>query len=202
MGTVRDFSIDYRDNRYFKFDPHITPGLDGVSVFMVTLESDGVITLIPPQKEIYRRSNMDEISKYSYTDNDLDILHKRGDLLCLSDKAREKLDWSNRLGIDAKTSDIKRIVARKHFVTTQIQQQNIDDKQEDDNNENNNAYYEPLNEDDELYGATVVGNEDIIRDLQPDQDAYVLCDWWGTSRYLIPRNKEKILITITFSRPT
>ena len=195
MGSVRDFAIDFRDDRYFKFDPHLTPGLDGVSVFMITLESDGVISLIPPSKETYRRANIEDIMKYSYTDNDLDVLHRRGDLLCLSDRARETMQWSNRLGIDAKTKGIKQLLREKHITSEMHSEQEMD-------NEEIRDLYEPVTEDHELFGSVVIGNEDIVENLDPDTDEYVLCDWWGTSKNLIPRNKEKILITITFGRPT
>lgn len=162
---------------------------------MVTLESDGVISLIPPENDVYRRATTDDIQKYSFTDQDLDILHKRGDLLCLSDKAREKLEWSNRLGIDASTKGIKQLV-REKYVTKELQQAN--------EMENNMIHdiYEPVTESHELYGSVVVGNEDIVGNLDPDIDGHVLCDWWGTPKNLIPRNKEKMLITVTFARPT
>eukprot|EP01083_Nonionella_stella_P200936 735411_1 len=168
LGTVRDFTLDYRDDSYFKFDPHKTPGLDGATVFMLTLESDGVITFIPPDRDIYRRANMDEISKYSYTDQDLDVLHKRGDLLCLSDIAREKLDWSIRLGIDGKTKSLKQIVKSK-YVSRKIEE-------DEENTEDDYGYIE---ENDELYGCVVVENEDIVRDMNHDETNYMLCDWWG-----------------------
>ena len=195
LGNVRDFAIDYRDDRYFKFDPHITPGLDGVTVFMITLESDGVITLIPPEKDVYRRATTEDVQKYSYTDDDLDILHKRGDLLCLSDKAREKLEWSNRLGIDATTKGLKQLV-REKYVTKELQQANEMD------NKMLQKQYEPITESHELYGSVVIGNEDIVENLDSDKDEFVLCDWWGTPKNLIPRNTEKMLITVSFGRPT
>ena len=197
MGTVRDFSIDYRDDRYFKFDPHITPGLDGQIVFMLTLESDGVITLIPPEKQVFRRASTDDICRYSYTDKDLDILHRRGDLLSLCDEAREKMDWSTRLGIDAKTRNLQQIVKNK-WVSKNIQ--NDGDIAGNDENFGNHRY--DIDDGNMIAESSVIGNEHIVRDLDAEQEEYVLCDWWGTPNQLIPRNKEKLLITITFARAT
>eukprot|EP01083_Nonionella_stella_P257920 882280_1 len=190
LGTVRDFSIDYREDRYFKFDPHVTPGLDGENVFMIALESDGVITLVPPEKEVYRRASMDDIARFSYTDKDLDILHRRGDLLCLSDTARTKYNWSIRLGIDGNTKGLKHLLKKK-YVSKDVQ--NEEEQSED-------SYW--MTESDDLYGSVIVGNEDVVQNMPQDEDEYILCDWWGTSKQIIPRNKDKVIITITFGRPT
>ena len=193
LGSVRDFSIDYREDRYFRFDPHVTPGLDGVTVFMLTLESDGVMTMIPPEKDVYRRATTDDIAEYSYTDKDMDILHRRGDLLCLSDKARDTLEWGVRLGIDARTKSLKQIVKNK-YVSKKLD----DDQSGGDVGKDVGG----LSEMDDLYGSVIVGNEDIVKDIDENNEQHVLCDWWGTPKQLVPRNKDKILISIAFARPT
>jgi len=196
LGAVRDFSIDYRDDRYFKFDPHITPGLDGQVVFLLTLESDGVITLIPPEKQVFRRVSTDDISRYSFTDKDLDILHRRGDLLSLCDDARQTMDWSVRLGVDAKTRNLQQIVRNKYV------SRNMQD--DGDRNEDVSLESERYDTDDAtmIAESSVVGNEEIVQDMDAERDEHVLCDWWGTSSQLIPRNHEKLLITLTFARAT
>lgn len=194
LGTVRDFSIDYRDDRYFKLDPHITPGLDGQIVFLLTLQSDGVITLIPPDKEVFRRATTDDICRFSYTDKDLDVLHRRGDLLSLCDTAREKMDWAMRLGVDAKTRNLQQIVKNK-YVSRDMQQD------EGQQTAQNMERYD-IDDANVIAESSVIGNEEIVKDLDAEREEHILCDWWGTPNQLIPRNKEKMLITITFSRAT
>ena len=103
------------------------------------------------------------------------------------------MDWAIRLGIDAETKSLKQIVRHKY----------VSKEMENEHDENINEHHiGSIKEDDKLFGSTIVGNEDIVQQIDDENNKYVLCDWWGTSKHLIPRNKEKMLITITFARPT
>lgn len=187
MGSVRDVTIDFRDDCYFRSDPYVYPGLDGLNMFLVTLSSDTVLTLTPPKANVHRRSIVNQVSDESFTDQDFDILHKRGDLLSLSGRARQELEWSVRQGIDANVKQLQAITA--------VKVKNV--------NEDENAMNEQKLDDVEYNSNIFVsGNSDILQNMNGDEESYVLSDWWGDKRHIVPRNKERVSIIITFSRAT
>ncbi|ETO19194.1 hypothetical protein RFI_18037 [Reticulomyxa filosa] len=107
LGAVRDVTIDFRDHKYFRLFPHKYPMEDGSNLFMLTLDSDVVLTLLPSEKDRHRRTEIFDQSLYSFTDADIDVLHRKGDLLCLSDKARLHMELAVRQGVEEPLSTLK-----------------------------------------------------------------------------------------------
>ena len=217
LGRLRDVTIDYRESGYFRLDPTVHPQEDGVTVFLLTLESDGVMTLVPDEKKMHRISDIEQISNNSWTLEDMDILHKRGDLVCLTEKARHELSYGIRQGIDADIEKLK-VVRKKQM----LKKQEMDDMDENENeNERENdgkegknkmfrqAIRQQLNkirqEEDETINyenVFIAGNLDSLEQYNQSFEMYCLCDWWGTKSNILPRCKEKIMISLSFARPT
>ena len=166
---------------YFRVDPHIYPNEDGSNLFMITLDSDTVITLVPPSNEQHRRTNVIDIANESFTNKDIDILHKQGDLLCLSNNARHKYEWSIRQGIDGNVDELVNI--RKKQLN--LYDESLEDQQMNDIIKNTDKY--------------IPANHDALNKRDND---WILCDWWGNNNQIIPRCNDRIGIYILFSRPT
>lgn len=72
LESVRDVTINYRGNSFFRLDPHVDPSDDGPTVFILGLLSDVVLTFVPPDVE--RRQDPVEVGQNSWTDKDIDVL--------------------------------------------------------------------------------------------------------------------------------
>ena len=96
---LRDITINYRTNGMFRLDPHVDPLSDGRFVFVLSLDSDVVFTLSPPHSNLHR-SDVKQISLYSWSDNDIDVLLKRRAIVGLAGEARNPWRHGIRTGVD------------------------------------------------------------------------------------------------------
>ena len=105
-NSLRDITINYRDQCMFKLDPHIDPLTDGNNIFVFGLKSDVVFTLSPDldqfnEHKIITRTSAGSIALQSWTDRDVDVLLKQRDLFHFTDDARLKWKHGIRIGVDA-----------------------------------------------------------------------------------------------------
>lgn len=223
MGGIRDVSIDFREHGYFRLDPQIHPMRDGETVFFVTLESDTVMTFIPENE--HQESDVSQISQYSWTNNDIDVLHKRGDLLCITDRCRHDMEYGIRQGLDGnieklqqvrknqmlRIQDSSKFASARQEMTDAIRSSfdiNRKDKQDADSSVKRQTFWQmtqgsQFNYDHSYVAANLTTFDKFNSDQnENDKQQYVMCNWWGTPENIVPRCKEKILIAVSFARPT
>lgn len=97
--VLRDITINYREYGMFRLDPHVDPLLDGNFVFVLSLHSDVVFTLTPPQSANHR-TDIHQISFYSWSDDDIDILLKRKAIVGITKEARNPWRHGIRTGLE------------------------------------------------------------------------------------------------------
>ena len=97
--VLRDITINYRTNGMFRLDPHVDPLSDGRFVFVLSLDSDVVFTLSPPHSSLHR-TDINQISLYSWSDDDIDILLKRRAIVGITNEARNPWRHGIRTGVD------------------------------------------------------------------------------------------------------
>lgn len=192
---MRDVTIDARDEGYFLVDPHIHPKEDGATVFMVTLESDTVVTLTPKEQsrtqKFPRRKQLMDVLRKSFTPQDLDVLHKRGDLLCLSDDARYEFDWAIRQGVDASRESL--LAARKQLLVSK-------GRIEKEQGGPEAAQETEKDGKDASANVAIVANFYAMEEWNADAHEYLICDWWGNPGQLVPRCPRRLAIYISFAR--
>ena len=125
IEDLRDITINYRYGGMFRLDPHIDPLADGGHVFIVGLKSDVVLTLTPDLNQLESilsssedgkqksasklkiRTAEEAVALRSWTDEDIDILLRRGSLLHLRGPARYEWKHAIRTGVvvEAETQD-------------------------------------------------------------------------------------------------
>jgi len=97
VGKPRDITLNRRENSFFKLDPHTDPVADGENIFIISLLSNSVMTIVPPGD--FTRKRPGEISLKSWTDQDIDILLRRRSMLLLSGRSRMPWKHAMRTGV-------------------------------------------------------------------------------------------------------
>eukprot|EP00466_Bigelowiella_natans_P010586 jgi/Bigna1/73614/fgenesh1_pg.25_\ len=78
LGSPRDITLNYRHSTFFRLDPHLDPELDGGNIFIIGLNSDAVLTLVPPTCNMnFALQNQERVSTRSWHPGDIDILIPR-----------------------------------------------------------------------------------------------------------------------------
>lgn len=108
LGRVCDVTINYRDNHFFRLDPHVDPQGDGPTVFILGLLSDAVLTFVPPG--VKPRKDPVEIGLRSWTDQDIDVLLQKRSLCSFSGPARDSWGHAIRGGMEVTEADGRRSV--------------------------------------------------------------------------------------------
>jgi len=98
LGPLRDITIDYREGSMFKLDPSLAPETDGRDVFVIGLSSPVVMTFTPFDRNTHQKSPA-EISRSSWTGDDLDVYLKRRWMVNFTDKARNEWKHAIRSGV-------------------------------------------------------------------------------------------------------
>ena len=119
FGKCRDVTINYRQDGFFKLDPHIDPSEDGEDVVIISIgPSPTVITFTPPVLGLQeipqtslqalaakrRRTSPADISLLSWSDADLDVLSLPRSGVVFSGAARWKWRHATRTGVAASAS--------------------------------------------------------------------------------------------------
>lgn len=107
LSSLRDITINYRDNSLFKLDPHCDPPSDGDNIFILGLLSDVVLTFTPPTDGssplpvgCKMRTQAGAISVHSWTDADIDVLLRQQSLVHFTGAARQPWRHAIRTGLD------------------------------------------------------------------------------------------------------
>eukprot|EP00201_Polytomella_parva_P000008 CAMPEP_0175039652 /NCGR_PEP_ID=MMETSP0052_2-20121109/735_1 /TAXON_ID=51329 ORGANISM="Polytomella parva, Strain SAG 63-3" /NCGR_SAMPLE_ID=MMETSP0052_2 /ASSEMBLY_ACC=CAM_ASM_000194 /LENGTH=316 /DNA_ID=CAMNT_0016301593 /DNA_START=28 /DNA_END=978 /DNA_ORIENTATION=+ len=115
LGKLRDVTINYRHSHFFRLDPHLDPSLDGENICIVGVDSDTVLTLCPLNywnltqaidmiKGLLtmedERLHVRKQSKQSWTDQDVDVLVRKGGMVIMSADARWTWTHGTRLGVE------------------------------------------------------------------------------------------------------
>ena len=116
FGPCRDVTINYRQDSFFKLDPHIDPKSDGEDVCIISIgPSPTVVTFTPPISGLKnipqtspialaakrQRTNASEISLLSWSDADLDVLSLPRFCIVFSHDARWVWRHATRTGVVA-----------------------------------------------------------------------------------------------------
>lgn len=91
LGPLRDVTVNLRRSVDYQMAPHIDPPTDGPNTFVLSLQSEAVITFSPVQAlevDAMRANDAASYSVQSYTDDDLDCLVGRRSLYHMSGDAR------------------------------------------------------------------------------------------------------------------
>lgn len=102
---LRDITINYRTNGMFRLDPHVDPLADGRFVFVLSLDSDVVFTLTPPHSNQHR-TDINQISLHSWSDDDIDVFLKRRAIVGITNEARNPWRHGIRTGVDVPNQGI------------------------------------------------------------------------------------------------
>ena len=97
--VLRDITINFRTKGMFRLDPHVDPLSDGRFVFVLSLDSDVVFTLSPPHSSLHR-TDVNQISLHSWSDDDIDVLLKRRAIVGITKEARNPWRHGIRTGVD------------------------------------------------------------------------------------------------------
>ena len=113
--SLRDITINYREQSMFKLDPHCDPPSDGGNVFILGLQSDVVLTFTPPDANAGSRLSLlagkpdpggtmrtaaNAIALRSWTDYDIDVLFKENSLVHFTGEAKFVWKHAIRIGLD------------------------------------------------------------------------------------------------------
>lgn len=98
LGPVRDVTVNYRSNGFFRLDPHVDPAGDGPTVFILGLLSDTVLTFVPPDAR--RRQDPVDVARRSWTDEDIDVIMQQRSLVSFSSDARAHWGHAIRGGME------------------------------------------------------------------------------------------------------
>jgi len=116
FGPCRDVTINYRQDSFFKLDPHIDPKSDGEDVCIISIgPSPTVVAFTPPISGLKnipqtspialaakrQRTNASEISLLSWSDADLDVLSLPRFCIVFSHDARWVWRHATRTGVVA-----------------------------------------------------------------------------------------------------